>query len=74
MFTICVLQRASYQRVPTQNQNESINNIYNMIWSNCLKRVCVAKADLSFMESLNVKSGPIVIAGLKCKMQNNKKI
>ena len=28
----------------------------------------------SFMESLNVKSGPNVIAGLKCKVQNNKKI
>ena len=27
----------------------------------------------SFMESLNVKSGPNVIAGLKCKVQNNKK-
>ena len=26
------------------------------------------------MESLNVKSGPNVIAGLKCKVQNNKKI
>ena len=24
----------------------------------------------SFMESLNVKSGPNVIAGLKCKVQN----
>ena len=27
----------------------------------------------SFMESLNVKAGPNVIAGLKCKVQNNKK-
>ena len=26
------------------------------------------------MESLNVKSGPNVITGLKCKVQNNKKI
>ena len=26
------------------------------------------------MESLNVKSGPNVIARLKCKVQNNKKI
>ena len=26
------------------------------------------------MESLNVKSGPNVIAGLKCKVQNSKKI
>ena len=25
------------------------------------------------MESLNVKSGPNVIAGLKCKVQNNNK-
>ena len=25
----------------------------------------------SFMESLNVKSGPNVIAGLKCKVKNN---
>ena len=37
------------------------------------------KADLlahgikSFMESLNVKSGPNVIAGLKCEVQNNQK-
>ena len=28
----------------------------------------------SFMELLNVKSGPNVIAGVKCKVQNNKKI
>ena len=27
----------------------------------------------SFMGSLNVKSGPNVIAGLKCKVQNNNK-
>ena len=46
MFTICVSQRASCQRGPTQNQNESINNI---IWSKCLKRVYVAKADLLFL-------------------------
>ena len=61
-----------------------------MIWSKCPKSVYVAKADFyfclwikwnegahgrkSFMESLNVKSGPNVNAGLKCKVQNNKKI
>ena len=33
-----------------------------------------AHARKSFMESLNVKSGPNVIAGLKCKVQNYKKI
>ena len=41
-----VSQRASCQRGPTQNQNESINN---MIWSKCLERVYVAKADLLFL-------------------------
>ena len=46
MFTICVSRRASCQREPTQNQNESINN---MIWSNCSKRVYVAKADMLFL-------------------------
>ena len=46
MFTICVSQRASCQRGPTQNQNESINN---MIWSKCPKRVYVAKADKLFL-------------------------
>ena len=45
MFTICVSRRASCQRGQTQNQNESIN----MIWSKCLKRVYVAKADLLFL-------------------------
>ena len=30
-----------------------------------------AHGRMSFMESLNVKSGPNVIAGLKCKVQNN---
>ena len=82
MFTICVSQRASCQRGLAQNQNESINNV---IWTKCLKRVYVAKADSlflfvrgahgrkSFMESINVESGPNVIAGLKCKVQNNKK-
>ena len=67
-----------------QNQNESINN---MNWSKCPKRVHVAKADLLFLfanemkwgctwkkvKSLNVKYGPNVIAGLKCKGQNNNK-
>ena len=46
MFTICVLRRASWQRGPTQNQNESVNN---MIWSKCLKRVYVAKAVMLFL-------------------------
>ena len=46
MFTICVSRRASCQRVITQNQNESINN---MIWSKCPERVYVAKADLLFL-------------------------
>ena len=32
-----------------------------------------ARGRKSFMESLNVKSGPNVIAGLKYKVQNNKK-
>ena len=36
-------RRASCQHGPTQNQNESINN---MIWSKCPKGVYVAKADL----------------------------
>ena len=39
-------RRTSCQRGPTQNQNESINN---MIWSKCQKRVYVAKADLLFL-------------------------
>ena len=46
MFTICASRRASCQHGPTQNQNESINN---MIWSKCLKRVYVAKADWLFL-------------------------
>ena len=54
MFTICVLRRASCQRGPTQNQNESINN---MIWSRCSKRVNVAKADLLFLFVNEMKWG-----------------
>ena len=46
MFKTFVFRRASCQRGLTQNQNESINN---MIWSKCLKRVYVAKADLLFL-------------------------
>ena len=46
MFTICVSWRASCQCGPTQNQNETINN---MICSKCPKRVHVAKADLLFL-------------------------
>ena len=34
---------------------------------------CGAHGRKSFMESLNVKSDPNVIAGLKCKVHNNKK-
>ena len=69
------------QRGPTENQNESINN---MIWSKCPKRVLCSKTRFvisvcesiikwnegdpgreSFLESLNVKCGPNIIAVLR---------
>ena len=86
MFNICVSRRASCQRGLTQNQNESINNmiwskcpkrVYEakadllFLFANEMKWNEGAHGRKSFMESLNVKSGPNVIAGLKYKVQNN---
>ena len=41
------------------------------LFVNEMKRNEGAHGRKSFMESLNVKSGPNVITGLKCKVQNN---
>ena len=65
MFTIYVSQRASCQRGPTENQNESINN---MIWPKCLKRVYVAKADLLFLFVNEMKGAHGRKSNARCKI------
>ena len=73
MFTICVSQRdvnvgpLKIRMSPLTTTKADLLFLFvnEMKWG--------AHGRKSFMESLNVKSGPNVIAGLKCKVHNNKK-